>query len=423
MTNPKIRFKADNGSDYSDWKEKSFKDTFSVLNNNTLSRDMLNYNEGFARSIHYGDILINYGAICNVNVDVIPFVNSDIQIDKFNRLKNGDVILADTAEDETVGKAIEVNGINDEVIISGLHTMPCRPTQVYAPMYLGYLLNSPAFHNQLLPYIQGTKVSSIGRNNISNTMVSYPCLSEQQKIADFFLTIDEVIAQSEKEVQNLKQQKKTMMQKIFSREIRFKNDDGSEFPEWEETTFDKYYKIFSGNAFNFKDYVSKGVPIINGEAIQHGYIDDSNFRFLPDDFITSYSDYVLKEGDIVLGLNRPITNGMLKIAMISDKHKNSLLYQRAGKIQFLKKIDRYFSYVFLSNEILKFAQKEAVGSDQPFISTTKLNKWKMYIPKSEQEIKKISMLFSSLDEAINYSNQELEKWKELKKGLLQQMFV
>ncbi|WP_460641961.1 restriction endonuclease subunit S, partial [Lacrimispora brassicae] len=187
-------------------------------------------------------------------------------------------------------------------------------------------------------------------------------------------------------------------------------------------TFSDYYKICSGYAFKYQDYVDNGVAIINGESIQHGKIDSIKFNYLPESFRNEYSDFLLYEGDIVIGLNRPITGGNLKISKIPRNLDKSLLYQRAGKIKFITKIDVNFSYVLLEKEIVKYTLKEAVGSDQPFISTSKLDKWKMMLPQSEEEKLQIGLLFNNLDNTITLHKRKLEGLKELKLGYLQQMF-
>ena len=149
-----------------------------------------------------------------------------------------------------------------------------------------------------------------------------------------------------------------------------------------------------------QDYVAEGVQIVNGESIQHGNISTENMNYLPESYKEEYSKFILKAGDIVLGLNRPITNGNLKIATVPYQLDGSLLYQRAGRIEYVNDIDSNFSFTFLSNEILKHTLKEAVGSDQPFISTSKLSNWKMILPGNCDEQEKIGSLFKRLDDTI-----------------------
>ena len=103
MTEPKIRFKRDDGSSFPAWKEITFDSLYEPLNNNTYSRDCLNYENGEAKNIHYGDILVKFGEICDVQKEELPFVNDGNLVQKYASLQDGDIILADTAEDETVG--------------------------------------------------------------------------------------------------------------------------------------------------------------------------------------------------------------------------------------------------------------------------------------------------------------------------------
>ena len=181
------------------WEQKTFDETFSILSNNTLSRAELNYENGNYKNIHYGDVLIKFSAFIDVSSPEVPYINDENSSSKLDNilLQNGDIIIADTAEDFTVGKATEVENIDEIKVVSGLHTIPCRPKIKFSPRYLGYYVNSPAYHNQLIPFIQGVKVSSISKTLIKKTFVSFPSLSEQTKIADFLSCLDKKI-----EVQN-----------------------------------------------------------------------------------------------------------------------------------------------------------------------------------------------------------------------------
>ena len=163
--------------------------------NNTLSRAELSYDEGTVLNVHYGDVLIKYGSVLDVQKDNIPRIPHRCRED-FNGalLQDGDVIIADTAEDETTGKACEIGNLQGSAIVSGLHTMVCRPRNRMALGYLGYYLNSNAYHHQLLPLMQGIKVLSLSRSNIQKTSVSYPiAVKEQQLIAYYFSQLDNLI--------------------------------------------------------------------------------------------------------------------------------------------------------------------------------------------------------------------------------------
>ena len=186
MKEPKLRFKADDGAKFPDWEKNNFSDVFDSINNSTFSRDCLNYVDGNVKYIHYGDILTIFDSTVNAEASNVPYVNKDIDCQKYQLLADGDIIVADTAEDDTVGKSVEITNASNVKMISGLHTIACRPKLKFASGYLGYYMNSNPYHNQLRPYMQGIKVTSISKANIALTNVSIPSLLEQQKIASLF---------------------------------------------------------------------------------------------------------------------------------------------------------------------------------------------------------------------------------------------
>jgi type I restriction enzyme S subunit len=200
------------------WEEKKYCGAFTKIPNNTLSRAELNNNSGLAKNIHYGDVLIKFGELLDIAKDKIPYITDAALVNKFSscKLQNGDVIIADTAEDETVGKCTELINVGDETVISGLHTIPCRPTLSFAPGYLGYFMNSPAYHTQLLRLMQGTKVTSISNSALQDTAIFYPIDSvEQSKIATLFKIFDTLIVLQIKELEKLKNIKKSCLEKMF----------------------------------------------------------------------------------------------------------------------------------------------------------------------------------------------------------------
>ncbi|GEN90053.1 MAG: restriction endonuclease subunit S [Staphylococcus equorum] len=160
-----------------------------------MSRSKLNYDEVENKSIHYGDLLDNYGSILDVRKDWIPFItNGTIHRYKSQLFENVDMILVDTAENETIGKAVEVNGINNKYIVAGLYTIVARPIKKKVKYFMGNHINSHIYHKQLLHLMYGTKVSSISKSNFQRTIVSYPKnFNEQRKIGLFFKQIDNAI--------------------------------------------------------------------------------------------------------------------------------------------------------------------------------------------------------------------------------------
>ena len=211
---PKIRFKGFTDA----WEQRKFADVFIFLQNNTLSRAQLSNETGVAKNVHYGDILINYGEVIDASNICPGYIKESRTLEKFKSsiLNDGDIVIADTAEDETVGKCTEVKEIGNQNVISGLHTIPCHPLQKFAIGYLGYYINSHSYHNQLIPFMQGIKVTSISKSSLQKTMISYPkSLEEQRLISKVFISLDTLITLHQRKCDQLKNVKMAMLQKMF----------------------------------------------------------------------------------------------------------------------------------------------------------------------------------------------------------------
>lgn len=213
-TTPEIRFKGFNG----EWEKVTFSDLFSPIKNNTLSRACLNYDYGNIKNIHYGDILIKFGSIVDVNDGLVPYINDEIvlELNSINTLSNGDIIFADTAEDEAVGKCVEIDGADKLNVVSGLHTIAVRPNKEFANGFLGYFLNSNFYHYQLLPLMQGIKVLSISKSAIADTIILYPeSLDEQKAISEYFRNLDALISTKRQKLAKLRNIKQACLDKMF----------------------------------------------------------------------------------------------------------------------------------------------------------------------------------------------------------------
>lgn len=206
-----------------DWEVNSLGEIFEFRPNNTFTRDCLNDSKGKYQNVHYGDVLIKYPSILDCSKETIPFINEGINV-KFSKygIVEGDIIIADTAEDETVGKVVEVFNLGEKKIVSGLHTFLCRKiTDDFAPKWLGYFMNQAIFHNQLLPFITGTKVSAISRTAIQNVKVLIPSKEEQTAIANVLSSMDKEIETLNTKLEKYRNLKTAMMQQLLTGKIRF----------------------------------------------------------------------------------------------------------------------------------------------------------------------------------------------------------
>lgn len=204
------------------WNEASFADLFDFLPTNAFTRDQMT-DTGTIKNIHYGDILTKYGACLDISNTNVPYLSETVSAKRYSEssyARSGDVIIADTAEDTTVGKCIELVNVCGKVL-SGQHTMLCRPKVSFAPKFLGYYMNADCFHNQMLPFITGIKVSSISKTNVSVLKLKYPSsIEEQQAIAQVLSDMDSEIEQLEKKLAKCQQIKQGMMQELLTGRIR-----------------------------------------------------------------------------------------------------------------------------------------------------------------------------------------------------------
>lgn len=211
---PEVRFAGFNG----DWEVTEFKDSFSYISNNSLSRAQLNDESGLAMNVHYGDILLKFDEVLDVTESKIPYISNRELVRGLmpNRLLDGDVVITDAAEDSTVGKCTEIYNLGGQILFSGLHTIAVRPLASFAPKYLGYFLNSSLYHDQLLPIMQGTKVLSISKSSIKETLVYYPYdIAEQAKIGEYFRSLDGLISLQRQHTHKLKNMKQAYLDKMF----------------------------------------------------------------------------------------------------------------------------------------------------------------------------------------------------------------
>lgn len=415
MAVPKLRFGADDGSEFPEWEEKKFGDVFENMNNNTYSRECLNYSVGVVKNIHYGDILMKFGACVDVGNEDIPYINEGLNFEKYNKLENGDIVIADTAEDDTVGKAVEIQNNNHLDVVAGLHTIACRPKYEFAARYLGYYLNSDAYHFQLRPYMQGIKVTSISKTNIQLTTIQIPSLPEQRKIAEFLSMIDEIIQSTESELTAWQERKKGVMQKIFNREVRFKADDGSEFPEWEEKTFSE---ILSENKIPIpkptNGYERLGIRS-HGKGTFHEYVPAG-------EGLDVDTMYVVEAHNLILNITFAWEQA---IAITDNEDDGKLVSHRFPQYKFNDGFDwHYFKYDILDKKLkheLGLASPGGAGRNR-VLNKSDFLRIKRVVPCLDEQ-KKIADCLSSLDDVISNIQAELSAWKEFKKGLLQQMFV
>lgn len=415
---PEIRFSGFETS----WKKKCFGDEFDILSNNTLSRDCLNYNQGIAKNVHYGDVLIKFNEYLDASKEVLPYIEDEKVIDKFQNsfLRDGDIVIADTAEDETVGKCTEIGQIRDLPIIAGLHTMPCRPKSKYAPMYLGYYLNANAYHRELLPLMQGVKVTSISRSGVKDTdIIVSEEYDEQKKIGQYLFALDEKIKFEKDKLDRLIILKKSMLVKMFPQgnskvpEIRF----GKYTDDWEQRKLSDVTDVRDGT-HSSPQYFESGHPFVTSKNVKNGFINYDDIQYISDtDFEEINKRSKVGVNDVLMGMIGTIGN----IALIRTEPDFAI--KNVALIKDTKQIYYLYLYHFLQSQK---ATNQLVGSmdggTQKFIALGNIRNLKIDIP-SEEEQEQVGQFFESLDDLITLHQRKVDKLKNIKSSCMDKMFV
>ncbi len=400
-----------------EWERERLREIYSFFSTNSYSRENLNYLEGSVKNIHYGDIHTKFQAIFDVEIEVVPFINPNIDISKIpnlNYCQEGDVIIADASEDyKDIGKAIELVNLNGEKVLSGLHTILARPNNnVIKKGFSSFLFQSWSVKKQLMTIAQGIKVLGLSTKRLAKITISTPTLPEQQKIAAFLTAVDKKLQALRKKKALLEQYKKGVMQKIFSRELRFKKEYGKDFPEWEEKKLKDLATFFSGGTpkSTISEFYSGMIPFIKSGEIHL----EKTEQFLSEKGLKESSAKMVDEGDLLYALYGA-NSGEIAISKIKGAINQAVLCIRPNIID---KVVLYFFLYYSRNKIVGRYLQGGQGN----LSANILKEIK--IPKpSVKEQTQIANFLSAIDKKIASVEAQIEKTGQWKKGLLQRMFV
>ncbi len=394
-------------------------DEFAFLKNNTLSRAELSDSEGAVRNIHYGDVLIKFGSVLDASDPEIPrIMDEEMALSLTNdQLKDGDIVIADTAEDEAVGKCTELQRIGINKVVAGLHTIPLRPTERYAPGFLGHYLNSDAYHSQLKPLMQGIKVISISHTALAETRMTIPSFDEQRQIGALFSQLDTLITLHQRKYEKLSVLKKSLLEKMFPREgenkpeVRFA---GFTDP-WEQRKLGELGVISTGNtpSTSCPDYYSDdGIPWVTPTDICE------STQLVTDKSLSELGQTVA----------RTVPSNSILCTCIASIGKNAITSTTSGFNQQINALvpdtnlyESYFLYVQSSlwSETMK---RNAAAGTMQIVNKSEFSELITFIPSKDEQYD-IASLFFRLDSLITLHQRKLEKLKQLKQSLLEKMFI
>ncbi|WP_204348656.1 restriction endonuclease subunit S [Serratia marcescens] len=410
-----------------EWKCEPMGAVYSFKGNNSLSREKLNYESGFVRNIHYGDIHTKYSPLFDITKEVVPFINSSESLDMFKADSyciEGDIIFADASEDlQDIGKCIEIINCNNERLLSGTHTILAR--QIRASLVTGFgvhLFKSARIRAQIQKEAQGTKVLGLSVNRLSKIDVLFPAnKTEQQKIADCLSSLDNVISLQIQKINVLQQFKKGLMQKLFPAEgetvPELRLPEFKQQGKWEQRQLGEIATFSSGGtpSKDIADYWNGTIPWISASSMYSTKLNKSTLNVT--NSAIGNGTRIAKKGSLLIlvrgsMLFNRIPMGIADIDVAFNQDVKSL------------SVDKKMNAIFLLNQLMAFESRIAInetGIGAGKIETEDLKRLNIYMPSiSEQQ--KIADCLSSLDELIVTETQKLAALKNHKTGLMQQLF-
>lgn len=282
------------------------------------------------------------------------------------------------------------------------------------PKFMMILLD--AKKNDVLASAIGSTQKALTIANLNKLIFNFPCNLEQTKIASFLSAVDEKISQLTQKYELLSQYKQGMMQKLFSQQIRFKADDGSEFVEWEETTLGQTGKFIGGGtpSKESSEFWEGSLPWISSSDLTEESIFKINItRFISQNALNQSATKLVPANSILI-VSRV---GVGKVAITPNEICTS---QDFTSLTLHKGSSIFFAYLIksLTPYLLEMNQGTSIKG---FVKED-LSNLEISIPCLEEQTK-IANFLSAIDQKIEVVAQQIEQAKTWKKGLLQQMFV
>lgn len=389
---PELRFPGFSG----DWDIRELKELGKYEKSYSFSR--ANEGLGNIRHIHYGDIHSKLPSKIE-DINLLPRISKCN--DSFEFVKNRDIVFADASEDYIdLGKTVLINLKEYENnVISGLHTHLFRPLEYVNSEFVLYFTKTIKYHKFIKRQGTGISVLGISKKNLEKLNLYLPSYKEQQKIGDFFSKLDRQIELEEQKLEKLEEQKKGYMQQIFSQELRFKDENGEKFSDWQTITLGQLSDIKTGS-------LDANAMVPNGK-----------YKFFTCARETYQIDKYAFDTEALL-----ISGNGANVGYIHYYKGKFNAYQRTYVLDNIQNDINFIKY-YLERYLIKRIYSEKRDGNTPYITRSTLYDMSISIPLAKLEQNKIGNFFTKFDKLIEKQNQKIAGLKKRKQGFLQKMFV
>lgn len=352
--------------------------------------------------------------------------------DKYQEMKGfkvepGDIIVSCAG---TVGETFELpKGIEPGIINQALMKVKVS-RNINKKYYLLYF--DKMLRTDITGKSKGTAIKNIPPFLVLKDLsIPIPPPAEQNRIVNRIESLFEKLDQAKKLAQNaldtFETRKAAILHKTFTGELtaQWRDINGVKMDSWDERSIDDLFFVFSGKGFKEKEYSTEGVKLLRISNVANNNLTWEDTKYLPFQYLETEKDLFLKQNDIVMALNRPITNNKLKISMVgADEHY--ILYQRVGCMRLkMEGSSHYFLYYMLSNEFKKQVELNLQGSDQPYINLPPLKKITCPVCthyEQEEIVRILDNLSEKEEEAKELCKDLIDKIDLMKKSILARAF-
>ena len=377
MNIPKLRFKDNNGNDYPQWEKKKLGDIVQFLDN---KRKPLEQSERIHGKYPY------YGAS-----GIIDYIN--------NYIFDEELVLLSEDGANIIDRNYPICYIATGKYWVNNHAHVLKTKSQYLNKFLCEALERLNYNK----YNTGTAQPKLNQDICKNILLNIPILHEQEKIANFFSTIDKKIKNLANTITSLENQKKGLLQQIFSQKLRFKDKNGNNYPNWKKKKLGDLFTIKAGGDINKENFseqysIEFKYPVYVNALTNNGLYGYSNIYKIDKPSIT-------------------VTGRGINVGFALSREP--FYYPIVRLLVLIPNININFTFF---TESINFIHIFNESTGVPQLTAPQLSKVNVYVPNIEEQ-NKIGNLFDKLNEKIDNKKAQLEHWQQIKKGLLQQMFV
>lgn len=406
------RFTPDAGGVFPEWEKVTLGDIAEFSRGKGLTKKDVS-EKGERKCLLYGQLQVRYGTIIK-NVTGM----TDVELKNPVLSKSGDVLISGTI---SAGLA-KASCIKEDGVIIGGDINILRPKEGIDGEFLARAINANT--KKFKRFLEGSVILHLKNENIKEVSIRVPkSIEEQRKIAAALAAYDEMIAVKTAKLETWQECKKRMVKEVFGRTKRFKDDDGREFPDWEEKTLGEIAELKNGYAFSAKSYDKdnsgdyKIITIGNLQESKNIVISNRTKTVLkaPENI---KEHQVLKNGDILVALTGATAG---RVAL--NVGVNNLLNQRVGKLQIkdTTNIDNEFLYYIINQERFeKEMKKKGHGSAQPNLSKCDVEGFSFFLPCVEEQ-QKIGSFLAEIDKEIQIQKEFIKTYAAGKKRMMREL--